>query len=153
PNQGDRAKTARLELEYWHQNQRFFPSAPVRKSMKTKDGKAAEVILLSASEMSIPGTDFSMAFLLVEKRVVDWASCWTYNRTASQDLQLEDVDGDGFLDVAFRANRGVWGLLDERQHSRPGDQRKWLYAYAITAKGFKSLFPDTARKLRIKVRF
>src|SRR5262249_30262476 len=69
------------------------------------------------------------------------------------DLQLEDVDGDGSLDVAFRACEGFGGPQDERQHSRPGDQRKWLYAYAITAKGFQSLFPDPARKLRLKASY
>src|SRR5262249_6865863 len=92
-----------------------------------------------------------MAFLLVDKRVVDWASCWTYNRTANQELLLEDVDGDGFPDVAFRASDGWWGLLDKRQHTRPGDKRKWLYAYAITAKGFQSLFANTERDLKVKL--
>src|SRR5260370_24440018 len=143
PKDGERAKSARLELDYWHTNQWSFGfvGPPIRKSVKTKDGKAAEVIFLTAPSMSMPGTDFSMAFLLVEKRVVDWASCWTYNRTANQELQLEDVDGDGFLDVAFRASKGWFGLKDKRQHSRPGDKRKWLYAYAITSTGFQSLFP------------
>ena len=94
-----------------------------------------------------------MAFLLVEKRVVDWASCWTYNRIANQELLLEDVEGDGGLDVSFRAREGVWGLLDKRQHSRPGDKRKWLYAYAITAKGFRSLFPNTERELQVKLAY
>jgi hypothetical protein len=151
PKDGERAKSARLELEYWHKREFGFLFPPIRNSVKTKDGTAAEIVFLSAPAMSMPGTDFSMAFLLIEKRVVDWASCWTYNRTASQELLLEDVDGDGFPDVAFRAREGFWGLLDKRQHSRAGGKRKWLYAYAITAKGFQSLFPDMERSLNVKV--
>jgi hypothetical protein len=120
--------------------------------VKTKDAKPAEVIFLTAPSMTMPGTDFSMAFLLVEKRVVDWASCWTNNRTANQELQLEDVDGDGFLDVAFRASDGWVGLQDKRQHSRTGDKRKWLYAYAITTTGFLSLFPND-RKLKVTLSY
>lgn len=152
PKDGQRAISARLELEYWHEYQHIFKS-PVRKAVKTKDGKSAEVIFLTAPAMSMPGTDFSMAFLLVDKKVIDWASCWTYNRIANQELLLEDVDGDGFPDVAFRASKGWWGLLDKRQHGRPDDERKWLYAYAITAKGFQSLFPNTDHDLRVKMTY
>jgi hypothetical protein len=97
--------------------------------------------------------DFSMALLLVENRVIDWASCWTCNRTANQDLLLEDVDGDGFLDVAFRARDGWFGLKDRRQYSVPGDSRKWLYAYAITTKGFQSLFPRTDHDFKVRVSY
>ena len=98
----------------------------------------------------MPGTDFSMAFLLVETHVVDWASCWTDNRTASQELLLGDVDHDGYSDVGFRASKGFWVLEDKRQHSWPGDKQKWLYAYAITAGGFQSLFPVTGRDLKVQ---
>lgn len=70
---------------------------------------------------------------------MDCVSCRSCNRSAIQDPQLEDVDGDGLLDVAFRAEDGFWGK-DERMHSRPGDKRKWLYAYAITSRGFRILF-------------
>jgi hypothetical protein len=153
PKDGQRANSARLELEYWHKNQWSLLGPPVRKPVKTKDGNSAEVVFLTAPATGVPGTDFSMAFLLVEKRVVDWASCWTYNRTARQELLLEDVDGDRFADVVFRASDGWWGLLDKRQHSRPGDKKKWLYAYAVTAKGFQSVFPNTERDLRVKLSY
>jgi hypothetical protein len=153
PKGVERAKSARLELEYWHNDHYCFLDPPVRKSVKTKDGKAAEVVFLSLPAHTMPGTDFSMAFLLVEKRVVDWASCWTYNRTANQKLQLEDVDGDGFLDVAFRASEGWCGLQDKRQHTRPGGKRKWLYAYAITTTGFQSLFPSVDGELKVKLSY
>jgi hypothetical protein len=145
-----RAESARLELDYWY---RGVWKAFVRKVVKTRDGKASEIVLLKAPGMSVPGVDFSMAFLVVDKRVVDWTSCWTYNRTASQDAQLEDVDGDGFVDLGFRADTGSFGLLDKRKHTRPGDKRTWLYAYAITSKGFQSLFPKTDRDLRLKVSY
>jgi hypothetical protein len=151
PKEGQRAISARLELEYWHNNDWGFLTPPVRKPVKTRDGTAAEIVFLDAPARGMPDHAFSMAFLLVDNRVVDWVSCWTYNRTAIQELLLEDVDGDGFPDVAFRASDGCWGLLDKRQHSRPGDKRKWLYAYAITAKGFQSLFPNTERDLKVKL--
>jgi hypothetical protein len=153
PIDTQRAKSARLQLDYWYQNNSTFLTPPIRKSVKTKDGKPAEVLLLEAPSMSMPGEDFSMAFLLLDKRVVDWASCWTYNRFAEQELQLEDVDGDGVVDLAFRARRGGFGLVDKRQHTRPGDKRTWLYAYAITSKGFQSLFPDTDRIFRRKLTY
>lgn len=151
PTDGQRANSARLELEYWHKHQwSFLGNSFVRKHVKTKDGFSADVVFLTAPAMSMPGTDFSMAFLLLDKRVVDWASCWTHNRTAKQELLLEDVDGDGVLDVAFRASDGWWGLLDNRNHCRPDDERRWLYAFAFTAKGFKSLFAETEHDLKVK---
>jgi hypothetical protein len=107
------------------------------------------VVLIEVPAAAMPGYDLSMAFLLLDKRVVDWASCWSYNRTATQEVLLEDVDGDGSLDVAFRAKEGFWGLQDRRVRRRPGDKRAWLYAYAITAAGFESLFPVTDRDLRV----
>jgi hypothetical protein len=140
PKDGACAKSAKLELEYWHES--HWTSA-VRRSVMTRDGKKAEVIFLSAPSLSMPGDDLSMAFLLVERHVIDWVSCWTYNRIANHELLLEDVDGNGFQDVAFRASDGWWGAKDKRIHSRPGERRKWLYAYAITSKGFRSLFPET----------
>jgi hypothetical protein len=151
PKEGQRAKSARMGLEYWYKRTEFW-SQVVRKSVKTRDGKAAEVVLLDAPSLSFPGTHFSMAFLMVDNRVIDWASCWSYNRKATQELMLEDVDGDGSLDLAFRATTGFWGR-DQRIHSRAGDERHWLYAYAITSKGLRSLFPETDRDLPVKLAF
>jgi hypothetical protein len=66
---------------------------------------------------------------------------------------LEDVDGDGFSDVTFRAGEGWFGLTDKRQHSREGDKRKWLYAYAITSTGFQSIFPSTEKEVKVKLAY
>lgn len=148
-----RPKAAQVLLEYWHESERVLPCSSVRKPVMTKDGKAAEVVFLTGPPGPIPGNDFSVAFLLVDKRVIDWASCWTCNRTAHQELLLEDVDGDDFLDVAFRASEGWFGLRDKRQHSRPGDKRKWLYAYAITSTGCQSLFTCVDRELKVKLSY
>ncbi len=92
-----------------------------------------------------------MAILLVDGRAVDWASCWTSNRIANQELLLEDVDGDGFVDVAFRAEKGMRGLQDKRQDRRAGDGRIWLYAYRITSKGLQPIFPVKEQVHRLKV--
>jgi hypothetical protein len=148
PTKGQRARSARLELEYWHKAP--FTRPPVRKPVKTPDGKPAEILMLRVPADGLPGIDFSMAFLLVRGRVVDWVSCWTYNRTALQDVRLEDVDGDGAVDLAFRAHAGFFGLLDKRRHTRPHDDRVWLYAYLISSKGFESIFPRTDRDLRVR---
>jgi hypothetical protein len=152
PKDSQRAKSARLELDCWYRHPTSVRGA-IWKSAQTKDGKTAEVLLLDTPSPSMPGTDFSMAFLLVDKRVVDWASCWSNNRIAQQQLLLEDVDGDGILDLAFRASEGWFGLFDKRQHRRPGDKRAWLYAYTITSKGFRSIFPDIDRDRRLKLAY
>ena len=152
PKDSQRAKSARLELDCWYRHPTSV-RGPIWKSAQTKDGKTVEVLLLDAPSPSMPGTDFSRAFLLVDKRVVDWASCWSNNRIAQQQLLLEDVDGDGILDLAFRASEGWFGLFDKRQHRRPGDKRAWLYAYTITSKGFRSIFPDIDRDRRLKLAY
>jgi len=149
-NELRRVKSARLELDYWYRHRDWIVKQS-RATLKTKDGKAAEVLLLRAPALSMPGTDFSMAFLLVDNQLVDWASCWSHNRTAQHEALLEDVDDDGFPDLAFRAKAGWWGLQDERKQTRPNDKRTWLYAYAITSQGFKSLFPDTHHTQRLKL--
>lgn len=149
PKDGERAKSARLELEYWHRFNFGLPNSSVRKYVRTKDGKTAELLLLRAAPGPIPGTGFSMAFLLVERRIIDWASCWSNNRTTHQELQLEDVDSDGFLDVSFRADPVWFEAGEKRLHGFPGDMRKWLYAYAITSKGLRSLFPSTDQELKV----
>lgn len=143
-------RSAQLELDYWRRSEWHSRFPPARRAVKTKSGERVEVVLLERPAMSLPGTDFSMAFLLVEGQVVDWASCWTYNRIACQSLRLEDADGDGFPDLSFRFESGLFGDLDKRRHTIAGDERIWLYAYAITEQGFKSLFPRTDRDLRIK---
>lgn len=148
-NAGPCAHSAQLELDYWHDD--IWKSAN-RIALKTKDGKNGEVCFLTAPSMSTPGTDFSMAVLLIDKQAVDWTTCWTHNRTARQKLQLVDVDGDGSVDVAYQASAGWFGLRDKRQHRRPNDKRTWLYAYGITSTGFHSLFPEPDRKLHLTVR-
>lgn len=143
-----RSRSALAHLAYaevWHAEQK-----PQRVSVKTADGKNAEVVMIEVPAHGMPGYDFSIAFLLVDKRVVDWASCWTYNRIADQRLLLEDVDGDGFVDIAFRAEKGFWGLQDERQNRRPGDARTWLAAYSINSKGLKPIFHVHERMHRLK---
>lgn len=146
-------RSAQLELHYWYRSDWHFLNPPQRKRVQTKGGGCAEVILLKRPAFSMPGTDFSMAILLIDGKAIDWKSCWTWNRISLQEIQLEDVDGDGSLDLAFRSEPGWFGALDSRQNSKAGDKRVWLYAYAITEKGFVSLFPPSDRKLPVQCRY
>ena len=140
-----RSKSARLQLCYAAEGDiRTFP--PVRKPVKTIDGKDAEAVLIKVPAGSIPGTDFSMALLLIDGRAVDWATCWTSNRETKQELTLEDVDGDHVSDIGFRGTEGFWDRLNEAIHKRPRKKPVWLAAYSITSKGLK---PIVAPKERI----
>ena len=51
PKDSQRAKSARLELEYWRENNWGLLNPAVRNPVRTKDGKAAEVIFLTAPAM------------------------------------------------------------------------------------------------------
>src|SRR5260370_31738223 len=56
----DDARAARMELDYWHRQPGSALNPPLHKSVKTKDGKSAEIILLKPPALSMPGVDFSM---------------------------------------------------------------------------------------------
>jgi hypothetical protein len=149
PHVGRRARAARLELKYWYDHLSIVPTVvPDRQNVTTKDGTTREIVFLRSSAMSMPGTDFSMALLLNDRNVIDWVSCWTYNRTANHTPLLEDIDGDGFLDVAFESHDGWRGNLDKRKHTQPGSNRTWLYAYSIGANRLNSIFPTTDHNVR-----
>src|SRR5579862_4632361 len=90
-----------------------------------------------------------MAFLLIGDRLIDRVTCVTYTRFVIQHIQLEDVDRDSNVDVAFRYDPLVGG--DKRMNRLPNDSRMWLYAYRITDNGFKSIFPLKDRELPITV--
>jgi hypothetical protein len=137
-----RARSARSELLYAElRNSRA--DGLKREQVKTADGTVAEVVFINVWG-DIPGDDFSMALLLIEKRVVDWASCWTSTRYGIQRLLLEDVDGDRVPDVAFRA-ADLFGGVTAREHQRPKDERIWFAAYSITSKGLKPIFAKQNR--------
>jgi hypothetical protein len=137
-------RSAIAGLDYWGLNGGFCAFKKI--AVKTKEGHEVEVLLLNSFAVSMPGSDFSMTFLVVDGQVVDWKSCLTYNRFAQQDVQVEDVDGDGYPDLSFRYNRGWFGWMDERKHTLPGDDRIWLYAYRIESDGFKSIFPEADKR-------
>jgi hypothetical protein len=141
------SRSARLELSY---AERCFVS-PTRKSVKTTDGKTAEIALIEVPAVDMPGTDFTMAILMIDGRAVDWASCWTSNRNARQRLCLEDVDGDGFVDVAFQSMKLRTRLRDRRQNRQPDDKRTWLAAYRVTSQGLERIFPVKERTHRLKM--
>jgi hypothetical protein len=150
--QGARAKSGLLDLNYWHGSGH---SSCVRRAVRGTDSRQLEVVLLEAPAGDWPNYDFGVAFLVSNGRVVDWKACWTYRRTAllSQALMVEDVDGDGFVDVAFRMGPGASPGPDELRHSRPRDPREWWHAYAVTSDGFRSLFPGDDRQRRLKVAY
>jgi hypothetical protein len=122
----DPAGSAQRQLQYWlrHASVRA-PS--VHRVVRAADGKSVDVILLKAPAWDWPNVDFSMAVVLKEGRIIDWRSCWTSRRTAliSQDLVLEDVDGDGLVDVSFRMTPGsdVARASELRCFSFPGQSK------------------------------
>src|SRR4051794_38679299 len=97
PTKGERASSARAELDHFHSPIGFHFAS--RKMVKSKDGENMEILLLEAPSMSHPGNDFYMAFVLKDHRVIDWTSRWSHTRTAMQKLMLDDVDGDGHVDL------------------------------------------------------
>src|SRR5689334_5686928 len=58
PQDSQRARSARLELEYWHKHSW---KTMQRKTTKAKDGTEVEVVFLGTFETSLPSTGFSMA--------------------------------------------------------------------------------------------
>ena len=57
PKSGARAKSARLEVEYWHDHPNTgFLGPPVRHAVRTKDGKAAEIVFIRVPANSMPGS-------------------------------------------------------------------------------------------------
>jgi hypothetical protein len=148
-----RSVSARLQLQEV-ESSNMFDVPPVKESVKTVDGKIAKVVLFNAPRIDLPTYEMAIGFLLVDGRVVDWASNWVYITYLGQDLRLEDVDGDGFIDVAFRAKPGLHGGPgDDRLRRRPGDKREWLAAYRITSTGLKPIFPVRDRMRRLKTVF
>ncbi len=121
------------------------------RAVHTRDGKAAEVILVRSPSFGL-ALGVSVAFLRVGGRTIDVVTCAAGDRRFTHTCLLEDVDGDGALDVAFRSELGpekdpqvhrrLWGLWDKRT---------WYAAYAITSKGFRSLFAETDRALPIRL--
>jgi hypothetical protein len=143
-----RSKSARLQLAYaegWNRHR----DLSVWKSVKTLDGKQAEVVFIKVPTCSIPGTDFTMALLLSGGRVVDWASCWTSNREYFQELVLEDVDGDHLPDIGFRGNPGFWAQMDTDINGHAKKKPVWLAAYSVTSTGLKPLIAKRERIHRL----
>jgi hypothetical protein len=138
-----RSKSARAALLY-AEGRDPGPRGLERRPVKTVDGKKAEVVFLRVWG-GFPGEDFAMALLLIDGRTVDWASCWIDTRNGSQELLLEDVDGDGIADIAFRARDVFWGGIAEREQRRPRDERSWLAAYSIASNGLKPIFAKQNR--------
>jgi len=141
-----RSISARLQL-HEAEDRNMLDTPPVKETVRTVDGKSATVVLFNVPAVDI---DFAMAFLLIDGRTLDWESCWIYNRYLCEELRLEDVDGDGFIDIAFRAKPGIYGgPRNDRLRRRPGDDRVWLAAYRITSQGLKPIFPvrDRVRPL------
>ena len=157
-----RSISARLQL-HEADDRNMLGTPPVKESVKTVDGKNATVVLFNVPAAGQPGYDFAMAFLLFDGRALDWASCWIPNRYLGQELRLEDVDGDGFVDIAFRAKSGWCGGPkddrlrrrpgDKRLHRQPGEERQWLAAYRITGTGLKPIFPVRDRVRPVKTIF
>ena len=138
-------QSAQLLIEYWRD---FSGNSRIdRVYVQTIDEEYAEVFLLRCPANGVPGLDVALAFVLVDGKTVDWHCCITNNRATSQRLLLEDIDGDGFEDVSFRAYEGWSGnIKDARVQLLQGKVGHWLYAFAIYSDRIVSLFPISDRK-------
>src|SRR5690349_12567988 len=83
-------------------------------SVVTKTGQPVELAAIYMPSLSHPGSDYSLVVLLVKGQVIDWAACRVYDRQGRCELMLEDVDKDGFADLAFRL-KWAWGKNDPRK--------------------------------------
>lgn len=124
----DHAQNARIPLEDWNSNRIFNFSNIESRFVKTRDGTRAELVILMASTMSMPGQEFAMGLLLVEGKAVDWKAYGTSSRVARPELKLLDVNRDGFVDLVARFRPGFW---------RSGDMTG--YAFSIQSDGFQEI--------------
>lgn len=151
PQASAHVQSAKPELEYYGGDIDFPSRRATRHSVRTITGHQAEVILLVSPSPSWPGYNFSMAFLLVDGHPIDWVSCWTYFPSPLPHLKLQDVDGDGQVDVAFRYDQAISGDMDG--HKTWSRDKHILYAYRITDRGFQSIFPPSEREVSVQSQY
>jgi hypothetical protein len=146
------AGAALAELDYRGLGLYFGPlngHAPNHDKVKTISGNDAEVVVIDSTSPFDFGNECSMAFLLVNDRLVDWASCWDSTRNGSAKVVLQDVDGDGVKDVAFRSTSGMTFGAGGAPHDASG---RWVYTYAITDNGFRCIYSRSECELPFSVK-
>jgi hypothetical protein len=109
------------------------------------DGRVAELFVSCPWGNGVPGGQRSFALLIVADRCISAKGFSTSTRQVHQFVCLEDLDHDGFVDIAFQDKYdglGRWRSAQEIVGQLSGDPRLWVGAYKIESDGFKSLLAE-----------
>jgi hypothetical protein len=85
-----------------------------------------EIILFQYEPVSVPGQDSSLAVLIRDGKIVDSIARETSTREETHEAKLEDIDGDGTLDLVLHCSPEFWS----------GDRKPFTLSYAISGAGF-----------------
>lgn len=138
------------ELDFWSSAADPFLIGEIQTGVvPLSNGLDGEVIWFhNGSVGSVFKNDFRepfFAILLVRDRIVDWKTHTShFIFTPGHEVKLEDVDGDGKLDLAIRCLPPAiqWIGAKPPPKKLPGDSRMYLDAYRIDARGLHSIFPE-----------
>jgi hypothetical protein len=115
-------------------------------AVRLKDGTIRFVLWDEFFADGVPNPDYAIAVLMDRERVVDWKSVAVKTtRNGLIEGIIEDVDGDGQLDVAIRiagAPHGPFSGLHPAAKRWPNDARTWMAAYSVHADGLVSIFSE-----------
>jgi hypothetical protein len=100
-------------------------SSVLRQPLAGRDDRT-EIIVLQNERISIPGQDSSLAVLIQNGKIVDSIARETSTREETHEAKLEDIDGDGTIDLVLYCSPANWGT----------DRESFTLSYAIRAAGF-----------------
>jgi hypothetical protein len=96
-------------------------------------------LLVGSTRAPLANVEARFAILLVEGKFVAGKVFWAVNAEATYQVLIEDLDGDGFVDLGFTCEAAVNWRPTERLK---GDPRDWLGAYTIESDGLKPMLPE-----------
>lgn len=102
----------------------IFSSVQRRHLARPDEG--TEIIVFQNEMVPIPGFDSSLAVLVRDGKIVDSIARETSTRQETHQAKLEDIDGDGTLDLVLHCSPGDWGT----------DREPFTLSYAVRAAGF-----------------
>jgi hypothetical protein len=100
-------------------------SSVQRRHLASPD-EGTEIILFQYEPVSVPGQDSSLAVLIQNGKIVDSIARETSTREETHEAKLEDIDGDGTLDLVLHCSPEFWS----------GDRKPFTLSYTISGAGF-----------------